>query len=324
MALPVQVILLTAIGVSDAARKKALLLHYTGEEVFDKYETFSAAQKGSDTEAGYNMLCQSFTTHFAPQKNIDYETFKFRQARQEAGENIDSFCTRLRKLAATCDFQDSDRELKSQILQGCTSQRLRRRALRDDLDLQNLLKAARALEISDEQAQEIEADRKPATVYNISKQHAAKGKASRFPSATHRLYPPSQPSHRRYQQTHENRPCGWCGGLRHPRDRCPAKDKTCKTCSKLGHFSKVCRSGNKPSTHCRHSTAHVKHVTSNLNESSDTSEEDYVFGVKTNQMTPQCDNHTYSFCNSLCSESPELFKGLGKLKGIKVTLHQDP
>ena len=76
-------------------------------------------------------------------------------------ETIDSFHTRLQQLALNCEFVDTSKEVKSQIIQGCHSTRLRRKALRDDTDLTRLLSAARALELSEKHAIEIEqSDRK--------------------------------------------------------------------------------------------------------------------------------------------------------------------
>ena len=46
--------------------------------------------------------------------------------------------------------------MKSQIIQGCHSTQLRRKALRDDTDLTGLLSTARALELSEKHATEIE------------------------------------------------------------------------------------------------------------------------------------------------------------------------
>jgi hypothetical protein len=46
--------------------------------------------------------------------------------------------------------------VKSQIIQGCQSTKLRRKALHEDLNLETLLSSARALEISEKQATEIE------------------------------------------------------------------------------------------------------------------------------------------------------------------------
>ena len=49
-----------------------------------------------------------------------------------------------------------DKELKSQIIQGCKSAKLRRRALQDNLNLTNLLLAARQMELANEQAGKME------------------------------------------------------------------------------------------------------------------------------------------------------------------------
>ena len=66
---------------------------------------------------------------------------------------MDGYCTRVRHLAEYCEFQDNDREIKSQIIQGCESARLRGRALREpDMTLKTLLDTARAMEIAQLQA----------------------------------------------------------------------------------------------------------------------------------------------------------------------------
>lgn len=42
-----------------------------------------------------------------------------------------------------------------------------------------------------------------------------------------------------------NYKCIWCGGTRHERIACPARDATCKNCKKKGHWASVCLSRNK-------------------------------------------------------------------------------
>ena len=84
-------LLASAMDLADKfKRKKALLLHYAGEEVFDIYDTFTDAKKGGDDEAGYKTLIKSLSDHFEPKKHLDFEIFKFRSARQEANESMDS------------------------------------------------------------------------------------------------------------------------------------------------------------------------------------------------------------------------------------------
>ena len=64
----------------------------------------------------YGVAKRSLTEFFTPKKNTTYEIFKFRQGSQNSGETIDSFYTRLRTLASTCDFHDADKEILSRIL----------------------------------------------------------------------------------------------------------------------------------------------------------------------------------------------------------------
>ena len=75
--------LLRALDVHDDARKKALLLHYIGDEAYDIFNSFSDEQKGvvSVNAAGeaseYKTLKHSFTTYFTPKQNSTYEICKF-------------------------------------------------------------------------------------------------------------------------------------------------------------------------------------------------------------------------------------------------------
>ena len=74
-------------------------------------------------------IIAALDTYFSPKEHVDFEIFKFREAEQQPHETIDQFSTRLRKLAATCDFANIDKEVKSAIIQNCLSKRLRRYAL---------------------------------------------------------------------------------------------------------------------------------------------------------------------------------------------------
>ena len=64
---------------------------------------------------------------------------------------------RLQKLAATCEFGDVAKEIKSAVIQNCLSKRLRRYVLREDaLTLDNLMAKARSLEASEREASGME------------------------------------------------------------------------------------------------------------------------------------------------------------------------
>lgn len=148
--------LLVALNISDKKLRKAILLHYAGEKVHDIFTTLTLAQ---DEEDPYKQALDALDAYFVPKRNKEYDIYKFRQSKQETGETIDTFHTRLRKLAETCEFENIDNEIKSQIIQSCSSTRLRKRALREsEIDLKQLLLLVRSFEISDEQATGIEND----------------------------------------------------------------------------------------------------------------------------------------------------------------------
>ena len=74
-------------------------------------------------------------------------------------ETVDDYATRLSQKAEYCRFTDKERELKSQIIQGCKSAKLRRKALQENLDLQKLLLTARTMELANTQAIQMESEK---------------------------------------------------------------------------------------------------------------------------------------------------------------------
>ena len=139
--------LFVAAAIGDKKRQRALLLYYAGEEVSEIFDTLP------DTGEDFETTKTKLNEYFDPKKNVEFEIYTFRQAKQSLGETMNSYHSRLRQLAATCEFNDIDKEVKSQIIQSCTSQRLRRKALRDStMTFEALLAEARALEVSEQQA----------------------------------------------------------------------------------------------------------------------------------------------------------------------------
>ncbi len=94
-----------------------MLLYQATQDIFE-----TLGETGTDHDTAKKKLVD----YFSPKKNVDYEVFQFRQATQLAGETVEQFATRLRKLAVTCEFHDVDKEIKSAIIQHCRSKHLRR------------------------------------------------------------------------------------------------------------------------------------------------------------------------------------------------------
>lgn len=231
--------LMKAINVTDVERQKALLLHYAGEETNDIFDTLPVpvAAEGENLSE-LEKVVKALTTHFAPKRNREYEVYKFRQAKQEKGEDITRYHTRLKQLSTTCEFADVDREIKSQIVQSCESSRLRRKALGDpDMTLTKMLETARAMEVSETQASGIE--RAPSTnmspaVNKLSHKHT---KPRRWDRSER-----SSGSNKVGQPAATCRNCGQSWPHDGGKTACPAFGKECRNCKKMNHYSSCCRS----------------------------------------------------------------------------------
>ena len=63
---------------------------------------------------------------------------------------LDDYHARLRALSKYCEFAYVDKELKSHIVQSCTSSRLRRRALAEpNMTLKELVDVGRSKEVAE-------------------------------------------------------------------------------------------------------------------------------------------------------------------------------
>ncbi|XP_071124184.1 uncharacterized protein [Mytilus edulis] len=200
--------LLVGMNIKDKVRQRALHLHYAGEEVNDIFDTLQ------ETGEDYDTALTKLTEYFAPKKNVEYEIYKFRQAKQEI---MDAFHTKLRQLSVNCEFNDDNREVKSQIVQGCSSLRLRRKALREDMTLEQLLSSARALELSERQSNEIENKEEKLETNALHKKRNFRKNQPRY------LQQDKRPEQRANdQRVNRKNKCRNCGGEFPHRGKCPA------------------------------------------------------------------------------------------------------
>ena len=144
--------LFVGMNIDKNKRKKALLLHYSGDEVFEIYETLNLGDKVDNFDETKTAL----KNYFLPKKNKEFERFEFRNIRQIKGETIDQFATKLRQKAEICEFLDKEGEIKSQIIQGCSSKRLRMKCLEEEKSLNEILIFAKSIEMAEKQASAME------------------------------------------------------------------------------------------------------------------------------------------------------------------------
>lgn len=257
--------LFIGLDIDDVDRKRALLLHYAGERVYDIYD----AEK-KETAATYDATKKVLKDYFDPKRNIQMEIYKFRSYKQLDGQSLDEFVTELRKLAKNCQFANTDNEILTQVIQNCRSNRLRRRALREpDKTLDHILATGRALEMADAQALTMERE-------TVNKVQSTQRTVRRQPQKQSDQRRNAKPQYRSDKPKQHKHTCRNCGGQYPHTNECPAKGKKCNFCSKLNHFSKVCRQRLNPRQENVREVQNNK-VNKNFESSSD---EEYTYHIK--------------------------------------------
>ncbi|XP_028412526.1 uncharacterized protein LOC114535409 [Dendronephthya gigantea] len=254
---------LTASGITDSTIKCALLLYQAGSRVREILKQIPDTGAGAD----YELTKAKLKAHFDPQKNKQYEVYRFRQAKQESSKTLDQFHTRLRTMAETCEFTDIAFEIEEQILIGGKSSKIRKRALRDPtFDLKAMLIEGRRDEQSTFQTKEIES------------KETKDGEMNRI----------EQQCRNNTNNTSKSK-CRNCGRDFPHISVCPARGKSCNKCGKLNHFAMMCRSTQKPERPQRkehkskqkYGQEHVKTLDTEQQSSFD---EEYIYAISDSKV----------------------------------------
>lgn len=265
-----------AADIKDKKQKRALLLHLSGPTVQKVFKGLS------DTGDDFDTAATKLDEHFSPKKNIRFERYRFKQARQQQGESLDQFTSRLRLLAENCEFTNVNDSLADQILMNCTSNRLKEKILREEkADLNDILKYGRAFESSKQQLAEIATKVQQTDINALSTSKQRSG----------------EPRQRNQAEQTNNQTCRNCGGIwPHEASKpCPAKGKPCLSCKKMNHFARVCRSnprsrfsGNNTDRKSKDEQSHKQVLNlEKISPSSDDSSDEFVYATGTPSATFQ-------------------------------------
>ena len=112
--------------------KQACLLYYGGDDLSNVFETLKdkLILRNPDNAAEINVYDATVTVltkHFASGDSVTYERSNFRSTRQQDGESVTDYITRLRKKAAFCKFTEYSVEaaIVDQFIEHCASNTLR-------------------------------------------------------------------------------------------------------------------------------------------------------------------------------------------------------
>jgi len=247
------------------------LLHLAGTDVQDIFSTLPNTGEANDFAACIVAL----NTYFVPQINIPYARQLFQSAEPEPSETFQQFSTRLRKLAADCNYgNDTDNHIRDALLWRCTQPYIKRRLLEEG----DGLTLARTLTLA-AQCEKIEIQMK-AEETTDGAVHAVRETVSNYKV-----------------NKYEQGSCYRCGIRGHyARDpSCPARGKQCNRCHQIGHFEKMCktkevypRSTDTSNTRSRQ-TRGVRHTS----DRQQTRQKSYYVNTETDRVNDDGDEYSF-------------------------------
>ena len=224
------------------------LLYTMGSEAETIMKTFALTEV---EQQNYDTVLNKFDCYFRPKVNYIEYRVAFQQRTQQHDEPIEQFIRALYEISENCNYSDQKHEnIRDRIIIGCRDKELSQ-ALRlkgNELTLDDAIDTARQYEQVKQQLkvkQTEDIDEVTSKFRNMSHKrntgYKAVKKFSRGPTTEPR---------REWQGQGSAVACGRCGRSHRPDDACPARDRKCRKCNKIGHFQQMCR------------TRHVKEVTS--------------------------------------------------------------
>ena len=222
-------------------------------------------------------------------RSVIYNRHKLMTSKQEPLQSIDSFMQSLEQISKTCNFEAVTAEVnrkqyvRDAFINGISSSHIRQRLLESNtLTMDEAFQQARSLEQAQTQAATYESGGGLVAALHGNQsqgQHPSSVPPS-LPTPT-----PQQQQQLLHQSTSEpisnhlgavnhrrdssGNSCTFCGRSRHARTQCPARNATCHTCQRKGHWSTVCRSsstagnsdGQRSNGHLGAMPDHLPHLT---------------------------------------------------------------
>ncbi|XP_058039420.1 uncharacterized protein LOC131198613 [Ahaetulla prasina] len=227
----------------SGARKRGYFLSSCGSEVFSTARALAAPQLVF--ELTWEALVEKLKNHYAPAPSRIARRHAFQHCVQKEEQTINAYMASLRSAALQCEFRDFlDDMLLDQLVCGVRDMRLQRRLLaRKDLDLSTALSEARAAEMADDSAAELQRHQRGSLTSDrplgVHHEDATQESSSEEEADVRRLNL-RQRRQGDFPDKHLPNPCMGCGGD-HARGDCKFKTAVCRRCGKRGHLARVCR-----------------------------------------------------------------------------------
>ncbi|XP_064476235.1 uncharacterized protein K02A2.6-like [Ornithodoros turicata] len=213
--------------------KVRTLLYCMGRKAREILRTFNLSEEETKD---YGIVLEKFNAHFTHSRNTVYETANFSRRQQNLGETADAYLVELHKLAEKCDFGlTKERMIRDRFVVGIIDTKLSQSLQMDSsLTLQSALTKARLKEAVVKQQSEL--GKKDLVADTVGCDCRCSKPALTEEFATDLVSRQEKRDRRGVDSRHS---CAHCG-YRHPQRPCPARNKECLKCCRVGHFAKMC------------------------------------------------------------------------------------
>ena len=228
--------------------------------------------------------------HFEPATNVIAECYKFHTRRQREGEDVAEFAQDLKRLSNNCQFDAYlDKSMLIQFIIGIRNEQLKKRFLNDPPQkFENAYQLAiqwqeveRNIPLMTKDSQFTEGsihhvrNTAPNTEFNQRRGSTINNRGRNFNNtrgrssySTNTNTNGNTNANNNWNANFQANSCHRCGDSDHWAKYCPFKNAECRTCHKIGHLAKVCKS----STYNR-GNGRISHIDSHSNNSD---VEDYI------------------------------------------------
>ena len=189
------------------------------------------------TEKTYAHLTTILKNHFAPNKLVIAERYRFHNCTQREGESVTALTANMKHLASTCQFGTHLNEaLRDRFVCGLRSKETQKKLLTEEHTFDAALKVALGAEAAERDVAAFSQD--------------SSASVDKVDSGNRRSFHPTQrgkgPDKRgKFSSSGSNvkdpLDCLSCGKTGHARSQCKYRNHTCHSCGKVGHIWEACK-----------------------------------------------------------------------------------
>ena len=218
---------ITTLKITDEGEKYKLLINFLSPTVFTYV---------SDVQT-YTLAIQSLDNVYNKPKNIWYARHVLLHTKQLPNQSLDDFLCTLKNLSQDCSYkavtaeEHRNQSMLSAFIGGLSSSFIQQRLLEsgcENLSLNQAVTQARTLESS---VRDAEGFRNNSFIQpqNCAVSNFQPSEGNSINALKSGVYGAKNKSK-----------CWFCGGPRHPRLNCPAREDKCGSCGRIGHWAKLC------------------------------------------------------------------------------------